>query len=141
MRKEIRRWESRIIAVLLVFILTACGQEVSAVKSNPGKVHQPVDYTDMVFTGFDETNLQDAFAELEELSDSGALQKKDVQTQLRVEELYGVIRTEMDILYTQIALIGIQYDRNGAEEQLAEKSAELSANGSGSMLPGAGSPG
>lgn len=130
MKKKIKCWGSGITAVLLAFALVACGQEVSAVRSNPDKVHQPVDYADMEFTGFDETNLQDAFAELEELSDSGALQKMDVQTQLRVEELYEVIKTEMDILYTQIALIGIQYDHNGAEEQLAEKSAELSASGS-----------
>ncbi|MDE6926950.1 MAG: hypothetical protein K2P59_17180, partial [Acetatifactor sp.] len=44
--------------------------------------------------------------------------------------LYGVVKTEMDILYTQVSLIGIQYDCNGAEDVLAETSAELSARGS-----------
>lgn len=130
MRKKIRRWGRGIIAVLLAFSLMACGRETVAVRSYPEKVHLPVDYADMVFTGFDETNLQDALEELEELNASGALQKKDTQTKERVEELYDVIKTELDILYTQISLIGIQYDCNGAEEQLAETSADLSARGS-----------
>jgi len=118
------------MAVLLALSLTACGQETATVKGYPDKVHLPVDYADMVFTGFDETNLQDALTELEELHGSGAFEKKDAQTWERVEELYGVIKAELDILYTQVSLIGIQYDCNGAEEQLAETSAELSARGS-----------
>lgn len=130
MKKKMRRWGNGITAVLLAFSLTACGQEAVAARNHSDKVHQPVDYADMVFTGFDETNLQNALTELEELYDSGALQRKNAQTQARVEELYGVVKTEMDILYTQVSLIGIQYDCNGAEDVLAETSAELSARGS-----------
>lgn len=119
-----------VTAVLLAFVLTACQWGAADVVHYPDKEHLPVDYADMVYTGFDETNLQNALAELEELHASGDLQSKNTGTREKVEELYSVIKEEMNILYTQLSLIGIQYDCNGAEEKLAEASAELSSRGS-----------
>ena len=119
-----------VTAVLLAFALTACQWGAADVVHYPDKEHLPVDYADMVYTGFDETNLQNALAELEELHASGDLQSKNTGTREKVEELYNVIKEEMNILYTQLSLIGIQYDCNGAEEKLAEASAELSSRGS-----------
>ena len=129
MKKKINCLGKSVIAVLMVVSLTACRQN-SVVVHYPDKEHQPIDYADMVYTGFDETNLQAALEELKELHTSGDLQNENVQTREKVEELYRVIRAELDILYTQLSLIGIQYDCNGAEEKLAEESAELSSRAS-----------
>ena len=129
MKTKIKHLGKGFTAVILAFSLMACQRQTAAVVHYPDKEHMPVDYEDMVFTGFDETNLQAALTELQELSDAGAFQKKDAQTHKRVEELYDVIKTELNILYTQYSLIGIQYDCNGAEEELAELSAELSSRG------------
>lgn len=130
MKIKRKHWGKGIIVLFLACSLTACRREIVPVVHSPAKEHLPVDYADMVYMGFDETNLQNALTELGELHESGALEKKSPQTWDRVEELYGIIKTEVDILYTQVSLIGIQYDCNGAEEQLAEASAELSARGS-----------
>lgn len=119
-----------VLAILLAFSLTACQRGTASVVHYSDKEHMPIDYADMVFTGFDETNLQAALTELRELQDSGDLQNENTLTRGKVEELYSVIKAEMNILYTQLSLIGIQYDCNGAEEKLAEASAELSARGS-----------
>ncbi|MCM1344559.1 MAG: hypothetical protein NC305_11570 [Lachnospiraceae bacterium] len=131
MKKKIKCWGKGMIVLFLAVSLTACQQQQTvAIRHDPVKEHQPVDYADMVFTGFDETNLQEALSELGELHDAGDLQKRSPQTRDRVAEIYDVIKEEMNILYTQISLIGIQYDCNGAEEELAKTSAELSARGS-----------
>ncbi len=130
MKSKRKRWGSGIIILSMVFSLAACHQETVAIRHYPSKVHEPVDYSDMVYTGFDETIIQEALAELEELHDSGALQTGDTQTRERVEELYKIIKAQLDIFTTQVSLIGIQYDANGAEEHLAEAFAEISAQGS-----------
>lgn len=129
MKKKINFPGKSVIAVLMIVSLTACRQD-AVVVHYPDKEHQPIDYADMVYTGFDETNLQAALEELKELHASGDLQNENAQTREKVEDLYRVIRTELDILYTQLSLIGIQYDCNGAEEKLAAESAELSSRGS-----------
>lgn len=132
MKASIKRWGKGILVLLLAFSLLACQQVIARNGGSryPDKEHLPVDYADMAFSGFDETVLQDALAELESLNASGDLQRGDVQTRERVEALYREIKSELDILSTQISLIGIEYDSNGAEEQLAEISAELSARSS-----------
>lgn len=132
MKASIKRWGKGIIILLMAFSLLAC-QQVTARSGGsryPDKEHLPVDYADMVFTGFDETALQDALTELEALNDSGDLQRGDAQTRERVEALYNEIKSELNVLSTQLSLIGIEYDANGAEERLAEISAELSAQSS-----------
>ncbi len=130
MKSSMKRWRDGIIILLMAFSLLACQGDVAEARHYPDKVHLPVDYGDMVFTGFDETVLQDVLEEIQELYDSGALQKKDVQTRLRVEELYESMKAELNNLTTQVSLLGIQYDANGAEEELAETSAELASRGS-----------
>ncbi len=130
MKSSMKRWRDGIIILLMAFSLLACQGDVAEARYYPDKVHLPVDYGDMVFTGFDETVLQDVLEEIQELYDSGALQKKDVQTRLRVEELYESMKAELNNLTTQVSLLGIQYDANGAEEELAETSAELASRGS-----------
>ena len=130
MKSSMKRWRDRILILLLAFSLLACQGNAAEARHYPDKVHLPVDYEDMAFTGFDETALQDVLEEIQDLNDSGALQKKDVQTRLRVEELYDSMKAELDNLTTQVSLLGIQYDANGAEEELAEASAELSSRGS-----------
>ncbi len=130
MKSSMKRWRNGIIILLMAFSLLACQGDVAEARHYPDKVHLPVDYGDMVFTGFDETVLQDVLEEIQELYDSGALQKKDVQTRLRVEELYESMKAELNNLTTQVSLLGIQYDANGAEEELAETSAELASRGS-----------
>ncbi len=130
MKSSMKRWRDGIIILLMAFSLLACQGDVTEARHYPDKVHLPVDYGDMVFTGFDETVLQDVLEEIQELYDSGALQKKDVQTRLRVEELYESMKAELNNLTTQVSLLGIQYDANGAEEELAETSAELASRGS-----------
>ncbi len=130
MKSSIKRWRDGIIILLMAFSLLACQGDVAEARHYPDKVHLPVDYGDMVFTGFDETVLQDVLEEIQELYDSGALQKKNVQTRLRVEELYESMKAELNNLTTQVSLLGIQYDANGAEEELAETSAELASRGS-----------
>lgn len=132
MKASIKRWGKGIIIILMAFSLLAC-QQVTARSGGsryPDKEHLPVDYADMVFTGFDETALQDALTELEALNESGDLQRGDAQTRERVETLYNEIKSELNVLSTQLSLIGIEYDANGAEERLAEISAELSAQSS-----------
>lgn len=130
MKSSMKRWRDGIIILLMAFSLLACQGDVAEARHYPDKIHLPVDYGDMVFTGFDETVLQDVLEEIQELYDSGALQKKDVQTRLRVEELYESMKAELNNLTTQVSLLGIQYDANGAEEELAETSAELASRGS-----------
>ena len=130
MKSSMKRWRDGIIILLMAFSLLACQGDVAEARHYPDKVHLPVDYGDMVFTGFDETVLQDVLEEIQELYDSGALQKKDVQTRVRVEELYESMKAELNNLTTQVSLLGIQYDANGAEEELAETSAELASRGS-----------
>lgn len=130
MKSSMKRWRNGIIILLMAFSLLACQGDVAEARHYPDKIHLPVDYGDMVFTGFDETVLQDVLEEIQELYDSGALQKKDVQTRLRVEELYESMKAELNNLTTQVSLLGIQYDANGAEEELAETSAELASRGS-----------
>ncbi len=130
MKSSMKRWRDGIIILLMAFSLLACQGDVAEARHYPDKVHLPVDYGDMVFTGFDETVLQDVLEEIQELYDSGALQKKDVQTRLRVEELYESMKAELNNLTTQVSLLGIQYDANGAEEELAKTSAELASRGS-----------
>lgn len=130
MKAKIKRWGNGVIILLLAFSLTACQKSIAGGGHYPDKEHLAVHYEDMVFTGFDETALQAALTELESLYDSGALQAGSTRTRARVEELYGEIKAELDILSTQLSLIGIQYDANGAEEQLAEASAELTARSS-----------
>lgn len=122
--KSLARW---VTALLLTFALTACGQEAVTTGRYPDKEHQPVDYADMVYTGFDETNLQAALEKLKELHVSGNLQNEDARIREEVNELYRVIREETNILFTQSALIEILYNGNGAEEELGEASAEISA--------------
>lgn len=130
MKSSMKRWRDGIIILLMAFSLLACQGDVAEARHYPDKIHLPVDYGDMVFTGFDETVLQDVLEEIQELYDSGALQKKDVQTRLRVEELYESMKAELNNLTTQVSLLGIQYDANGAEEELADTSAELASRGS-----------
>lgn len=132
MKASMKRWGKGMVVILLAFSLLACRQTTarSGGSRYPDKEHLPVNYEDMVFTGFDETALQNALEELEALNDSGDLQKGDARTKERVGELYNEIKSEMNVLGTQISLIGIQYDANGADGQLAEIAAELSARSS-----------
>lgn len=130
MRRKAKCLARGLTSVLLAFALTACRQETAAVAHYPAKEHQPVDYADMVYTGFDEANLRAALEEIKELSVSGSLQIDNAQTRERAEELYRTVKTELNILYTQLSLIGIQYDCSGAAETLAETSAELSSRAS-----------
>ena len=87
MMSKVNHWRKGMISILLVLSLTACQRETTVVRHHPDKVHQQVDYADMVYTGFDETTLQAAFTELEGLHDSGALQEGDARTRERVAEL------------------------------------------------------
>ncbi len=127
MKLKMKSWISKITCVFLILSLTACQQETAVVRHYPDKVHQEVDYADMDYTGFDETAIQAALTELEGLHASGDLEKGDAHTRDRAAELYNEIKSELNILFTRQSLIGIQYDCNGAKEELAEISAELSA--------------
>ncbi|MCM1045309.1 MAG: hypothetical protein NC417_07350 [Candidatus Gastranaerophilales bacterium] len=132
MKEKRKRWSSGMLCVILAFSLLGCQNEnVDVTKAEyPDKVHQEVAFEDMVFTGFDETNLEAALEELQGLSASGALEAGEEQTKERVAQLYDVIKEEMDLLSTQYCLINIQYDANGADEELAEIAADLSARSS-----------
>ncbi len=116
-----------VVTTALAFALLA--GPASAASRYPEKEHQPVDYAEMVFTGFDETNLNAALSQLKSLAASGSLEKKNAQTWEQAETLYIQILDELNLLFTQDALAGIQYDANGADQALADASAEISVQG------------
>ena len=60
-------------ALLTAALVTA---PVSAARY-PDKVHLPVDYADMVFTGYDDTSLLAALEDLESGDRSGALRREN----------------------------------------------------------------
>lgn len=90
----------------------------------PEKEHLPVDYADMVYTGFDDDAIQEAFAGLAELDAAGALIREDPDTRKRVEELYTTIVREYDRLETQCALIDLRRDADLTDEWAAGESAD-----------------
>lgn len=112
------------LALLLSCLLMA--PAAGAAGRYPEKEHLPVDYADMACTGFDDTVLRNALADLEALAASPAIRAEDAGTRAQVEALYRQILSELDELSTQSALIGIRYDANGADQEAAEQSAALS---------------
>lgn len=116
-------------ACAAVLACTLLAAPVFAAGHYPEKDHQPVAFADMEFTGFDETRLNSALSRLKDLDDSGALEKKNAETRREVQTLYEEIMDELDILSTQNALAGIQYDANGADPAMADASAEIAAQG------------
>lgn len=114
--------------VLAVFLVCPLLAVPSAAEGRyPEKEHLPVHFSEMAFTGFDETNLRAAVSRLEALSRSGALEKKDSKTREQVQALFTQILEETDLLFTQNALAEIQYDANGANQDMADASAEIAA--------------
>lgn len=111
-------------AVLAVCLLPA--PEALAAGRYPEKEHLPVDFSDMAYTGFDDTALQEALSSLREICASPAIRVRSAETRLQLQALYGRILDEVDLLMTQSALIGIRYDASGAEEEAARESAALS---------------
>lgn len=92
----------------------------------PEKEHLPVDYKDMVYTGFDDDALQAAFAGLLELDANGALEKDTPEVRTRVEELYRTILREYDILTTQYYLISLRHDADVNDSWAAKENADFS---------------
>ena len=119
--------KKRFFALLLslAILLPALGVSAGAVDY-PEKEHLPVDYADMVYTGFDDDALQAAFAELIQLSADGLLKKNDFAVRDRVEDLYQTILREYDILETQYYLIDLRRDADVTDEWAAAESADFS---------------
>lgn len=114
-----------IVLALLPSLLTTA---LALDSRYPDKEHLPVAYADMDASGFDETNLQAALTELENLcADAG--EKEDRQTRKRVQALYDKILEEINGLTTQSSLIEIAYDAQAAGSNgtaAAQAAAEIS---------------
>lgn len=117
----------KIIAAGLALLLCCLLEAPSALAAGryPEKEHLPVDFTDMVYTGYDGAALRSALFALEEIAKSPAARREDAGTRAELESLYGRILSEVDLLSTQSALIGIRYDANGADQEAADESAAL----------------
>ncbi len=88
-----------------------------------GKEHLPVDYSHMVYTGFDDDAIQALFARLLELDGQGALETEDPATRREVEELYAGVLREYDVILTQYYLIDLRRDADLTDDWAAAESA------------------
>ena len=112
------------LALLLCCLLLA--PSALAAGRYPEKEHLPVDFADMVYTGYDGAALRSLLDELRQIASSPAIRTEDAETWAEVESLYRRVLSEADQLSTQSALIGIHYDANGADQEAADESAALS---------------
>lgn len=121
--------KKRFLSLLLslALLLPTLGGLAGAVDY-PEKEHLPVDYADMVYTGFDDDALQAAFGELMGMDASGALEREQdaFWVRTRVEELYRTILREYDRLETQYYLIDLRRDADVTDQWAAAESADFS---------------
>jgi len=89
------------------------------------KAHLPVDYADMVYTGFDDDALQALFTRLIDLETIGALEAEDPTTRQEVEAIYASILREYDVILTQYYLIDLRYDADVTDAWAATESADF----------------
>ena len=107
------------ICLLLALVLLT--GTVCATGYDPEKVHQPVDFADMVFEPFDETSLSAALDELETLCGPDC-QEED---QPEAQRLYEAILSEYEHLDTLYALAEIHYCASGTDREWAEAESVL----------------
>jgi len=121
-----KRFRAPALGALLLAAVLLLECPVLAGGRYPEKEHLPVDFADMVYTGFDSTALQNALSALRQIAATPAIRTEDAETRAELQSLYNQILAETDNLSTQSALIGIRYDANGADEEAAAESAALS---------------
>ena len=110
-----RHWTRRGLCLLAALVLLTG----AVCAAGPEKVHQPVDFADMVCTPFDETALTEALDQLE------ALCGPDFREEDQARALYETILEEYDRLYTLHALAYVHYCASGAAQEWADAEGTL----------------
>lgn len=87
----------------------------------PEKEHTHLDYSELAYEGYDETQLKAALSELEELCGEDNALSVD-----RVIELYHQVEKEFDILQTQMVLCEIRTKMDVTDEEMQKAQLELS---------------
>lgn len=93
----------------------------------PEKEHSELDFSQIEFTGYEDTQLKEALAELEEICGEDGAGKVD-----RVLELYHVVEEEFNRLQTQLVLCEIRTKQDVTDKEMQE--AELTLTNQANVL-------
>ncbi|MBQ9644427.1 MAG: hypothetical protein IJV26_10370 [Lachnospiraceae bacterium] len=96
------------------------GEAAEAERIYPEKEHTELDYSELEFTGYDDTRLKEAITELDALCDEDTALAVD-----RVIELYHVIEEEFNILQTQIVLCEIRTKMDVTDQEMQKAQLDL----------------